>query len=108
MSEVVQCQQWSAFQTLEFRPKIHVRVATGTWPWLLVISGDFYGIIHSNSINGVSSVLITGKRATTAGTRVFLGYGMFVLKRHAAFVLFFFRTCGRSKFYSDDYDYGLL
>ena len=73
MSEVVQCQQWSAFQTLEFRPKIHVRVATGTWPWLLVISGDFYGIIHSNSINGVSSVLITGKRATTAGTRVFFG-----------------------------------
>ena len=29
------------------------------WPWLSVITGDFYGIIHS--INGVSSVLITGK-----------------------------------------------
>ena len=28
------------------------------WPWLLVITGYFYGIIHS--INGVSSALITG------------------------------------------------
>ena len=34
-------------------------LSTVKWPWLSVLTGYFYGIIHS--INGVSSVLITAK-----------------------------------------------